>query len=273
MAFDLGDTVTLNYQAVDPASGSLIAPGTVTLTITQPNGTTVTPSFTTPATGIYQCLFVPPQSGRYGVNWNSVGPATDYTDAFNVNDAAPPYMVSLASAKKQLNIPDSNTTDDEEILEFIQAATEACEMVTGKAMVTRTIVLEEHEVTGGRMALNWSPVQAVTLVQTIDTFITWDPARLHLNQKTGVLSTTFLSGLFELWGRIQVTYTAGFTDLPAKYRIACKMLVEHLWQTRRGTGGSPAPGGLSDATYVPGVAFAIPYKVLELLGSPAPGFA
>lgn len=271
MAFDLGDTVTLNYSATDPASGSLIAPGTVTLTVTQPDGSAVTPSFTTPATGVYQCLFVPSQSGRFGVNWNSVGPATDYTDAFNVNDASPAYMVSLASVKSQLNI--NTPGSDEELLEYIQAATEACETITGKAMVTRTIVLEEHEVTGGRMALNWSPVQSVSLIQTIDTFINWDPARLHLNQANGVLSTTFLSGLFELWGRIQVTYVAGYTDLPAKYRLACRMLVQHLWLTRRGSGGPPSPGGVGDESYVPGVAFAVPYKVLELLGNPMPGFA
>jgi hypothetical protein len=54
--------------------------------------------------------------------------------------------------------------------------------------------------------------------------------------------------------------------------LAAQIIIEHLWQTRRGARGGPRPGGM-DTTLVHGLGFAIPNAALELLGTGIPGMA
>lgn len=82
------------------------------------------------------------------------------------------------------------------------------------------------------------------------------------------------SGLLHLtgcWsGRVLVTYTSGVTTVPADIRLAALLLVEHLWETQRGT--SPGlPVGL-DAEVTSGTlgeaygpSYVLPNRVREAL--------
>lgn len=274
MATDLGDLYRTSMTLTSP-SGGLVNAGTMTLTITLPDASTFPVTPVTPTTtGQYQYDYQTVQTGRHVARWLGTGANPGaYVEAFDVLDSTPRYMISMADAKQQLNITD--TASDDELRAYLEAATDVVERVRGEAMVRRTFI-EEHEVmyAGGRMALSWTPVVSLTSVVMIDGWVTWDVSRLHLNQTTGVVSTTFQSGLFQLFGRLAVTYVAGYQVIPASFQLAASMIVNHLWQTQRGNRGAPrVGGGISDTTMVPGFAFAVPSRALELLGTGMPGFA
>lgn len=271
MAFDLADVVPLAVRIYD-ATGALADAGSVTLTIGLPDGTSATPTVLHTATGTYQVSYSPTMAGRHTVTWVATGAnASGYSDAFDVV-TAPRYIISLADAKKMLNIVDASADDD--LRSVLEAATEVVERVKGQAMVQRSFT-EEHELVGndGRMALSWTPVVALTSLVMVDGWVSWDPSKLHVDQKTGVVSSTYQSGLLQLYGRIQVTYTAGYSVIPATCQEAAKVITAHLWQTRRGNRGAPRAGGVDDTSMVPGFAFAVPNRALELLGTGMPGFA
>lgn len=275
MATDVGDLVRLSTTLTSPAGG-LVNAGTMSLTITLPDASTFPVSPVTPVTtGQYQYDYQTTQPGRHIARWVATGANPGaYVEAFDVLDATPRYMISMADAKNQLNI--TGTSSDDELRVYLESATDVVERVRGEAMVRRTFI-EEHEVmyAGGRMALSWTPVVSLTSVVMIDGWVTWDVSRLHVNPITGVVSTTFQSGLFQLFGRLAVTYVAGYQVIPASFQLAASIIVNHLWQTQRGNRGSPrVGGGLSDpTTMVPGFAFAVPNRALELLGTGMPGFA
>lgn len=274
MAIDVGDLYRTSMTLTSP-SGGLVNAGTMSLTITLPDATTFPVSPVTPmTTGQYQYDYQTTQPGRHVARWVGTGANPGaYVEAFDVLDATPRYIISLADAKQQVNI--SDTSADDELRGYIESATDVVERVRGEAMVRRTFI-EEHEVTyaGGRMALSWTPVVSLVSVVMIDGWVTWDVSRLHVNSTTGVVSTTFQSGLFQLFGRLAVTYVAGYQVIPASFQLAGAIIVNHLWQTQRGNRGAPrVGGGISDTTMVPGFAFAVPNRALELLGTGMPGFA
>lgn len=273
MATDVGDLHRLLFSITTP-DGTPASSDAMTLTITLPDASTDGPHTITATTvGQYQYDYLATQPGRHMARWVGTGtnPAAN-VEAFDVVDIAPRYMVSIESTKKQLNITDDSA--DEELRGYIESATAVVERVTGEAMVQRSFT-EEHEITGsgGRMALSWTPVVSLISVILIDNSVTWDPASLHVNKTTGVVSTTYLSGLLQLAGRIEVIYIAGHTVIPANCLLAGRIIIKHLWQTNRGSKGTPRSGGMEDTGMVPGFAFAVPNRALELLGNGLPGFA
>jgi hypothetical protein len=270
----MGDIYRTSFTLTSPWGG-LVNADTMTLTITLPDSTTVTVSPVTPqSTGQYQYDYLTTQPGRHVARW--VGTGTNpgaHVESFDVLDALPRYIISMADAKQQLNIPSTDTSSDDELRGYIEAATDVVERVRGEAMVLRTFT-EEHEIMNtGRMSLSRTPVVSLISVVSIDGWITWNVNSLHVNTKTGVVSTALYTGLLQLYGRVQVTYTAGYTVIPATFQLAGQMIVSHLWQTRRGNKGAPRAGGVDDTSMVPGFAFAVPNRALELLGAGMPGFA
>src|SRR3546814_17325246 len=75
------------------------------LTITRPDNTTVSVSPVTPvSTGTYTYDYATVQPGRHVVRWVATGAnAGAYTDVFDVREAAPPLLFSLADARKHVN--------------------------------------------------------------------------------------------------------------------------------------------------------------------------
>jgi hypothetical protein len=70
---------------------------------------------------------------------------------------------------------------------------------------------------------------------------------------------------------VDFTYQAGEVVIPDDYRLAALIIIEHLWETQRGTMGVQL-GGDSEG-YSPGRGFAIPRRALELLDTQLPGVA
>lgn len=262
---DVGDTIPFAADVRD-ANGALANALTATLTITLPDQTTVTPTVSPPATtGHYGYDYPTVQAGPHDARWLftfASGSTAAHTEHFDVRSAIPRSLVSLADMKEQLNI--TTTASDERLRSYIESATEVVERHTGSAVV-RQIVVEDHDITGysRSIVLKKPPAISVTSVAAVDGTATWSVGDLYLSKTSGILKIK-TGGVFS--GHIEVTYVAGRATIPSNYGDAGAMIVEHLWQTRRGTRGGPRVGGMEDTVNVPGFSFAVPRAALELLG-------
>lgn len=272
MAYDLGAVVPLSITIRD-TNLALANAGAVTLTIALPDATSFSSGTINPtSTGIYEYAYPSVQSGRHGVRWVATGSnAGAFTDVFEVLDAAPPQIVSLADAKAQLNIDADDTTDDTEILRFIRAATAVVEMYVG-AVVRRTVV---ETFNGGRpeLLLSTSPVLSITSV--VDFGSTLDPAAYKFNPASAVLTKTaggvyrvpFLPGS----NTVVVTYIAGTSATAPNVAQAALIILAHMWETQRSAAGGRPP--LGEEPVVDTARYSVPYRALELLGRPLSGLA
>jgi hypothetical protein len=172
-----------------------------------------------------------------------------------------PTLITLADAKAQLNITDTDATRDTELQTYVDAATNIVEYHCGP--VSATAVVETHwtgDVT--TVVLRRSPVTTVTSVvpaMTTDTS-TYNPSVFLLDSTGGLLRTT--DGT--LWSYpITVTYTAGRSSVPAAMNLAARIIVAHLWSTQYGASDYQTP--IDDTTTLPALGYAIPNRALELL--------
>lgn len=274
MSFDLGDTVRLTADS-HHAGGVLANASAVVLTITLPDGTAATPVVANPPgqTGKYRADYVTEQAGRHVVRWQFTSPASAYTDVFDVREAAPPLLFSLAAAKAKLDIPAASTGDDEELREFIEATTACVEFFVGP-VVRRTVT---QVVRGGNpsVLLHTAPVISVTTMTGIDPGLPIvDTSILDVDPESGVLGRT--DGLVFSPGRYRAVYVAGRTAVPANVSLAAKLILQHLWRTNYGAArGLAGIGGSEDFQVtepIPGLGYAIPNRALQLLqGDRDPG--
>lgn len=253
-------TLTLKNQAAPPS--------TVTLTITLPDGTTVTPSTGTGAASGADWLisydYATVQAGLHKAAWVTTGPGTAATDYFNVRAFA--SILSLAEAKTHLGAGPSTpwTIDDDELRNFLQAVTEAVESKVGPC-VRRTVTQRVRE-GGSQIALTYAPVISVTSVTSV--WLggpSWTTAQLIVDQDAGVIFPQ-LSIMPFYWGPWDVVYVTGRAVVPERIIHAAKELLRHLWETQRGQlqSGALTPGGETFTTTA-GWAFSIPNRVLEML--------
>jgi len=268
MSFDLGDVVPLGLQVKD-ASGALVNAASVTLTITQPDGSTVAPPPVpaNPSTGNYTFDFVPTQVGRHAVRWTTQTPSTGYSDAFDVQPADIGALISLARAKDALNI--TGTRDDEELRRALATASRMIENRCGP--VLRKTVAEKITVSGYStelLALRYTPVLSIVSVAGAPPAspVLYGPGDLDVEPESGVVRLAW-GGCWPK-GRHTITYTVGRAVIPDPMQTATEVLLDHLWKTQRGWAtaptmrGEPAPGS-SESTYPAG--FLWPNRASELL--------
>jgi len=260
--FDLADVVPLTVDIRD-ATGTLAAAGAIVLAITLPDGTTVTPSVTNPSTGRYQVDYPTVQAGRHSVRWVATGAnSSAYTDAFDVRPADPGYILSMAEAKKALNIPVTSTTDDEEIRALIAAVAYVVEDYRKEAVVRRVIVEQISTGSTRSLLLGKSPVISVTSVSDGTTTRTtgW-----VVDSELGEVTSTGTP----FSGDLTVTYVAGRSVIPANFIEAAKVIAKHLWGVQQTAGmGSRVfgVGGDDISAGIAGLGFALPNRAAELLG-------
>lgn len=259
MPFDLGDVVPLTVTTYN-ASGTPENAGAVTLTVTLPDGTTTSPAVTAAGAGEYRVDYTPAQPGRHGVRWVATGTnASAYTDTFDIDEADPPLLMSLAKAKTQLNITD--TKYDEELRDFLAGITNVFEDHCGP-LVVRTYT----ERTGGNytdmLVLQHSPVISVTsIVPILTTGQTHDVADMDVDGPTGIVQRLD-GGVFR--GPVRVTYKAGRPIMPPAIRNGAKFMIQHYWRTQLGSRLASRGRG-EDNGPIPGMNYLVPNRVMETL--------
>lgn len=264
MPFDLGDTVRLAADCKDPA-GTLANATSVALTITLPDGTTTSPAVTNPpaTTGKYTVDYLTVQAGLHRVRWVFTTPSNAYTDALDVREAVPPLMMSLADAKAHVNIPASDTSQDEELRGFVESTTKAVEYFVGP-VVRRSFTEVRH---GGRdtIALSNRPVISITSITAVESWqLAVDVTVLDADADTGIVRRT--DGLWFPPGPYRMVYVGGRTLITANLTMAAKVILQHLWRTQY---PSTRPNfGSTDYSVtepIPGLGFAIPHRAMQMM--------
>jgi hypothetical protein len=276
--YDLGSTVPLGTTIAD-ADGLPTAAVGVACTVSWATAAgppaTATPAVTSPSTGLYTADFVPTSTGIHTARWTSTAPVTVSEQTFDVQPSLP-MMVSLTDAKDHLNkiAPD----DDDELRPFVATATQVVEDHLGQAVVPRIVVDERECITArSSIALTTPPVMSLVSVVTVRTLgvpaWTYNVADLRPSP-AGVLEV--VDG-HEFYGRVVVTYWAGRTVVPPRYRSAALAIISDLWRSQRpDTGGRrPSPADASVITRSDGRPFQVrDFPTAErLLGLGTAGFA
>ncbi len=255
--YDLGDVVGLAVNVYD-ATGALANATSVALTITLPDGTTTSPSVTNSATGVYTATYTPAVAGRFSVRWVATGTnASTYNDAFTVVSGA--GLISLDEAKAFLNI--TSTTNDEELREFVRAATAAAEEYAQRVFV-RTTVTETHDGGGTLIVLRQPRATSITSVSDNGSTLSTGDYRLKFHggaveRLANGFPLAFTAGA----NTVSVTYVADCTGRDLTVAIhAIKQMVKHLWKTQRGA-KQPQTGDEWES----GAGYSYPRRVVELL--------
>lgn len=261
MPFDLGATVRLNADCRDPG-GNLVTATTATVTVTLPDGSTASPAATETSTaGQYRADYPTVAAGRHTVRWVFTGPAHAYTDMFDVREAAPPAIMSLADGRRHLKKTD--TADDEEIRYWIGACTRAVEMFVGP-VAARTVSERVRFTCTRTVALTLIPcLGLVSATSPRPGGTSYDVDDLDLDLDTGLVEAVD-GGL--LYGPLDITYRVGRTVVSENITSAARIILQHLWRTRQGPGRPQRGTDDYDVTEpLPGLGFAIPNRAVQLL--------
>jgi hypothetical protein len=262
---DLGDPITLSF--VTSEGGSTVNPTTVTLTLTQPDGTTLLPAVTTTSVGHHQVVVTPTQAGRHVFRWAATGAgARTHMDVFNVREATSQALVSITDVKAHLNKNDD--VDDEELRRTAEAATGVVERYRREIVARRSFTEEFRATSSTRFLVGHYPVDSVTSLVRVDGSTTYDPANLVVDSSTGLV--TVGSGP-ALSGHLRVVYVAGYVVVPPEFLEATAIIAAYLWGTQQQPGLGPrGPFATDDTVAPPGMGFVIPRAAADLLGGRAP---
>ena len=265
--YDLSDSVPIAVDVQD-ATGALTNAASVTLTITLPDGTTATPTVTNPpaVTGQYRLTYVPTQVGRHAWRFVATTPNTAYGDVFEVREAVSPSLISLADAKAHLNI--TTTTQDDELREFLEAATRVVESYVGP-IVTRTYKRRINMRYRRYIHLPHKQVTAITaLVLVADGSTPIAISDLTVDSTTGIVSFKTPGGIFP-YNDMDITYTVGRSYVEPNWTLAAKMIIAHNWQSQ--LGNLPSVQGNDSGDAVTGSGYLVPYQAIGLLDADAVG--
>lgn len=264
--WEVGDAVPLLFTVA--VNGTPTA-ATVTLTVTLPDASVITPTITNPAVGTYAASFVATLNGTHVYRWAAAGVVVDVnSDSFMVGG-----IVSLTDAKRQLN--KTTTTDDLELQSYCDAIIAPIEDFCG-AILPRTVT-EWHDSPGGTIVLRSERIVSVASISgylgtttyaytgvatpdlaTIYSYIV-DPS---LN---GVIRSLGSGGSMQPFlGRVLVTYTAGFAAVPSAINLAGRMILQSMWDTQRGAKALPTQGA-GELVQVDGFSEPIPARAFTLL--------
>lgn len=167
-------------------------------------------------------------------------------------------FATLAELKSQLNIPAADVSNDTELQIYLDASNDVVETMVGPSAVTT--FTERYSTVNGSIITMRRPLVAVTSVT---------PDGGAALAATAYIVDTVRGGLEiknRLPGDYTIVYTAGWSAIPPRGKLAQLIIGQHLWRTQRGgmVASVVADEGL---TPVPGVGFAIPNRAAELLQS------
>ncbi|TDB88349.1 phage gp6-like head-tail connector protein [Actinomadura sp. KC216] len=178
----------------------------------------------------------------------------------------PADWITVAEVKAHMD--KTSTADDAELAGFVSAACEAIRERIGEVSEV-TAVVEARSWTDV-IVLEHKPVVSITKVERLPGLElvpegdrgTGADGWLMLQPGAGVLTHTS-----RFPGEVRVTYQAGRDPLPGNVRLAGLELAAHLWRASQlnAGGGRPAIAD-NEQPIIPGIAYALPIRVRELLG-------
>ena len=294
LSYDLGDVVPLAVAVTD-ATGVAANAGAVSVTIVQPDGTSLGPfTPTNPTTGSYTYSFTPTQTGHHTYRFQATGTnASNYPGAFIVLPSVSP-IVTLDEIKAHLSLVGSS--DDAELAAFIASAIPVVESIVG-LVVPRTIVGATHNAGSVQIMTNYRPIISVQSITEMVGGISQQTLTLQpvggATDNYGYSIDSYAHGLitrrgsgslaynFGLIGQpgsgvgsVLISYTAGRNNPPENIRFMVKELVKYTWRQVKGGGATFQDGGFSTAA-TSGISEAMMARLRFLAGTEAtiPGIA
>ena len=239
-SYDLGDKVYFTWSTVD-SSGAAVNPGTVTASVTLPDGTNTSISTSTATTGSYTASYLPTQVGRHIIAWS----ATDswpqaYSDVFEVRDIADIGIVGYDEVLEYLNIPAASANENE-IRRFIDAATDLAETYVGQVLGRRTYSSELYD--GGQEFIRIRNPKAITITSVYENgallgsgayALDYTGQRLYRVGSQTIYSTNSYGYWSQGFNNISITYVAGYVNPPMSAKQGVLVIIKHLWESQRG---------------------------------------
>lgn len=255
MTYDVGDLVTLTTVVKNDAGTPVNTP-TLTIAVTKPDGTAVSPAPTvtnTAAGGIYTAPVTVDAAGWWTYVWTAAGSVVG-KDYGQIQVFAPRALVaSMEELKAHLRLTDTDT-EDAKLKDVLVAVTDLMEPVVGP--VTPTTFTETHY--GDCIIPRRTPLASVTSITPYQgTALTSDAYRLDTD-----LGAIYLRYSYSY--EYTLVYRAGHNPWPANLKQAGLVICQHEWSVRNGTGGRPSPD-LDSLAMIPGFGFLVPHRALELM--------
>lgn len=156
--------------------------------------------------------------------------------------------LSLAEAKKHLEIAQSDDAHDQHVASLIMAAREKLERDASVITTNRTVVEKMACFpVGYSWRLTQRPPVSITHIKYYDTansLTTLSSANYSLDADRRLVqlgSTVSLPSVYDRWDAVQITYVAGHGEdgsfVPEVYKQLCKLLVENFFEDRHKDSG------------------------------------
>lgn len=223
--FETGQTISVTASFVD-GMGDLVDPAAVSVTITKPDGTTLTPppNITTIGVGRRLITFTLSERGTWGVRWTSVDP-TSAVDQMFVADWASTYSggQSLVTLQEYRDITRDHVTENGEVQAYLTEAVSLLEEHLQRKLTNQQVteVLEVWCIDDVTYA--YPTITPITAIPPNTTYVI-DHNNARLRGVT-LLSESIVSGVgLELLGDgnpyvlrerpryTEVTYSGGYTN-------------------------------------------------------------
>jgi len=156
--------------------------------------------------------------------------------------------ITLAEAKRQLFLAESDTSSDNELISRIQAAREQWEHDTDSYLVQQTLSVTLERFCGREIELNGRPIQSITHVKYYDengTLQTLSPSKYSFNAAEREIELKWQETwpTTEIrWDAVTVTYVAGhsaLSSIPAIAKQAMLLLITYYQFGNRGDNDRP----------------------------------
>ncbi len=231
----IGTPVQLPYRVLD-AAGDPVDPATMSVEVTQPDGTTVTlaldAGIVRSSEGDFYGLFTPTQAGRHTWYGWTTGPATALeADAFNVRATADAPIVGLAQARQWLRM--GSTDQDALVRKALARATEVAEQWTGETF-RRTTVTEALD--GGVRSLRLLRRPVIEVTQVVEDSAVLSSSDWTLDREVGLLKRGGPTSCLYWaagWQNVTVTYVAGYSVVPDRILGGVEELTRHIFRAIR----------------------------------------
>lgn len=269
-SYDLGDKVYLTWLTVDSA-GTAVNPGTVTATITLPDGTTSSLTTATAVTGTYTTTYVPTMAGRHVYAWSATGTWPQaYADVFEVRDIADIGIVGYDEVLEYLNIPASSANENE-VRRFIDAATDLAEQYTGVILGRKTFTSELYD--GGQEFIRIRNPKVVSITSVYENGALLNSGQYVMDYTGQRLyrigsGTLYATNSYGYWtagmNNVSVTYVAGYANPPMSAKQGVLEIIRHLWTSQRGAMNVMGRQLTGDELYSTPT-YSLPRRAMELL--------
>lgn len=149
--------------------------------------------------------------------------------------------ITIAEARKQVELSPTDTAHDDHLTALIQAAREKFEHDTDLALLTQTWSVTLEELNDDEIYLPKRPVQSITHIKYYDSLNTQQTMSTSVYSLDAAARAVRLNYLqvwpfvLNRWDAVTITYVCGYSSVaavPQIYKQAMKLLIAHNFENR-----------------------------------------